>query len=374
MSAVPLVSVMMPAYNAGRFIARAIRSVLEQTCTDWELVIVDDGSTDDTGAVAAAFRDRRVKRVRQANAGEAAARNTALSHVRGKWLAFLDADDAYLPHHIETAVRFLERHPGCDAVYTDGYYCDAGDTRLEKLSARRIAPVQGRIYEHLVRTSSVFGPPLCVVLRRDLVERRRLRFDPEIVIGPDWDFFVRFSECAEFGCETSATCLYRVHGDSITVRAGAGRRSADLARCRTKAIRMESFRSCSVETRSFVFYDLLIHLLADSPQRQAEVLRWPQFEELPRRERARLLRLVAASMLRSGRVAPEVAGWLDLSRTLHRADVKGALIAFAYRLSPRLCGALLRAKDVLLRGPDGLPPRRHAGAVDPAAAGTGAQP
>lgn len=373
MSAAPLVSVMMPAYNAGRFIGRAIESVLAQTCADWELVIVDDGSTDDTAAIAAAFGDARITLMRQANAGEAAARNTALSRARGTWLAFLDADDAYLPHHLETALGYLERHPGCDAVYTDGYYCDARDTRLEKLSTRRIPPVEGRIYEHLVRTSSVFGPPLCVVVRRDLVERRRLRFDPEIVIGPDWDFFVRYSDGAEFGCEQSATCLYRVHGDSITVRAGDRRRRADLARCRTKAIRMESFRRCSAETRSFVFYDLLIDLFADSPERQAEVIRWPQFEELPAREQARLLRLMAAGLLRRGRRAPEIPGWLERSRALDRADVKGALLAAAHGLSPRLCGALLRAKDLLLRGPGAALPWKNAGSAKHAAATMPAQ-
>lgn len=364
----PLVSIMMPAYNAGRFIARAVESVRAQTCADWELVIVDDGSTDDTAGIAATFRDPRVMLVRQANAGEAAARNTALSLVRGKWLAFLDADDAYLPCHLETAVDFLENRPGCDGVYTDGYYCDAHDTRLEKLSARRIPPVEGRIYEHLVRTSSVFGPPLCVVLRRDGVERRRLRFDPEIVIGPDWDFFVRYSEDAEFGCEKSATCLYRVHGNSITVRAGAQRRLADLARCRTKAIRMESFRRCSVPTRSFVFYELLIELLADSPEKQAEVVRWPQFEELPERDQARLLRLTAASQLRRGRLAPEIAGWLARSRALHHADLKGTLLSLAYGLSPRLCSKLLHAKDLLLRGPGTAQAWMHADPTGPAAA------
>lgn len=373
MASAPLVSIMMPAYNAGPFIARAIESVLAQTCADWELVIVDDGSTDETAAIAAAFRDPRVTLVRQANAGEAAARNTALSLMRGRLLAFLDADDAYLPGHIETAVRYLEHYPRCDAVYTDGYYCDDRDTRMEKLSARRIPPVEGRIFEHLVRTSSVFGPPLCVVLRRDLVERHRLRFDPEIIIGPDWDFFVRYSDLAEFGCERSATCLYRVHGNSITVRAGAERGRADLARCRTKAIRMESFRRCSVPTRRFVFYDLLINLLADSPERQAEVVHWPQFEELPRREQAGLLRLMAAGLLRRGRFAPELIGWLERSRALDHADIKGALLSAAYGLSPRLCAALLRAKDVLLGCPGSAPERAHPRADGPAPLSTPAQ-
>jgi glycosyltransferase involved in cell wall biosynthesis len=93
----PLVSIMMPAYNAEAFIAQAIESVLAQTMTDWELIIVDDGSTDGTPAVTDRYQDPGIRVLRQPNGGESIARNTALQHMRGSLVAFLDADDVFLP-------------------------------------------------------------------------------------------------------------------------------------------------------------------------------------------------------------------------------------------------------------------------------------
>jgi glycosyltransferase involved in cell wall biosynthesis len=343
----PLVSVMMPAYNAGPFIARAIQSLLAQTYTRWELLVVNDGSNDSTGAVAGQFGDPRVRLIEQQNSGEAAARNKALALARGELLAFLDADDLFLPDHLESAVQYLKLHPMYDAVYSDGFYCDQADTKLQRLSEHRIPPVQGRIYEYLVRTSSVFGPPICVVLRRDIIVRNSLSFDPLIVIGPDWDFFIRYSDHAEFGYRAEATCLYRVHQTNVTLRTDSGKRFRDLARCRTKAIRMDSFAACSVETREFVFYDLLINLLGGLPERQAEVVAWPQFRALPAAHQARLLRLAAVDAMRHGVRSTPVDDWLCRSRSLNPADFKGALISVAYRLSPDLSATLIRAKYAL---------------------------
>ena len=95
------VSVMMPAFNAERFIGRAIGSLRAQTFTDWELIVVDDGSTDATGAIARSAGDPRIRVIRQDNRGEAAARNVALAASTGEYVAFLDADDAFLADHLD---------------------------------------------------------------------------------------------------------------------------------------------------------------------------------------------------------------------------------------------------------------------------------
>src|SRR5512145_295142 len=98
---------MMPAYNAEVYIRQSIDSVLAQTYPNWELVIVDDGSTDRTGEIASEYGDPRIRVFRQENGGEAAARNTALKNIQGEFLAFLDADDLYLPDHLEVSVEYL---------------------------------------------------------------------------------------------------------------------------------------------------------------------------------------------------------------------------------------------------------------------------
>ncbi len=95
-----LVSVMMPAYNAERYIRPAMESLLAQTYSRWELIVVNDGSKDATAAIARSFDDPRIRVIDQPNGGEASARNTALRTMRGEFVAFLDADDAYLPEHL----------------------------------------------------------------------------------------------------------------------------------------------------------------------------------------------------------------------------------------------------------------------------------
>lgn len=110
------VSVMMPAHNAEAFIGQAIESVLAQSYLHWELVIVEDGSSDRTAEIFLEYADPRIRVVRQENGGEASARNTALKNVQGEFLAFLDADDLYLPNHLEVAVEYLLSHPKADGV------------------------------------------------------------------------------------------------------------------------------------------------------------------------------------------------------------------------------------------------------------------
>jgi len=114
----PTVSVIVPAYNAGPFLREALESVVAQSRPLLEVIVVNDGSTDDTGAVAdAVARDHAVVRViHQENGGPSVARNTAIEVAKGEFLAFLDADDAMLPDRIEYQVGYLLAHPGADIV------------------------------------------------------------------------------------------------------------------------------------------------------------------------------------------------------------------------------------------------------------------
>lgn len=112
----PLVSVIMPAYNARPYIAEAMQSVLSQDYPNIELIVVDDGSVDGSAECAKMFGDR-VKVIRQANAGVAAARNKGLDEAKGELIAFLDADDVWLPGKISAQVEYLRQHPETAVVY-----------------------------------------------------------------------------------------------------------------------------------------------------------------------------------------------------------------------------------------------------------------
>jgi glycosyltransferase involved in cell wall biosynthesis len=335
------ISVIMPAYDAQQYVAQAIESVLGQSYPQWELIIVDDGSRDNTPDILARYTDPRISIFHQANGGESSARNTALMHAQGEYVAFLDADDVYLPQHLDVAAGYLQTHPDRGGVYTDGYYCDPNGLQLKALSSRRRGPFEGDIFEQMVRASDVFGAPVCVVLRSDVVRRNGLEFDPGIVIGPDWDFLTRYSAVASFGYVEQCTCLYRVHQTNITVRTNVQQRAFSLARCREKAIKLDRFQTCSVETRSYVFYDLLVNLLTGCAERQAAITQWPEFRQLPGKRQAQLYRRMASKALLRDQDGRDVGEWLRLSRTLNPADPRGTLLGLLYRLSPSLCKRLL---------------------------------
>lgn len=105
-----LVSIVMPSYNTGRFIAESIRSVIAQTYQQWELIIVDDCSTDDTDAVVKSFHDERIRFYKnEKNSGAAVSRNKALREAKGRWIAFLDSDDLWLPEKLEKQIDFMNK-------------------------------------------------------------------------------------------------------------------------------------------------------------------------------------------------------------------------------------------------------------------------
>lgn len=114
-----LVSIIMPSYNTAAYIADSIRSVQAQTYENWELIIVDDCSTDDTDAVVASFSDNRIRYLKNpVNSGAAVSRNYALREAKGKWIAFLDSDDLWEPEKLEKQIRFMREH-GYTFSYTN---------------------------------------------------------------------------------------------------------------------------------------------------------------------------------------------------------------------------------------------------------------
>jgi glycosyltransferase involved in cell wall biosynthesis len=351
-----LVSVMMPAYNAEAFVGQAIESVLAQSNPNWELVIVDDGSSDRTAEVASGYADPRIRLVRQENGGEASARNTALKHMQGEFLAFLDADDLYLPNHLAVTVEYLSSHPKTDGVYTDGYYIDQTGRQLQTLSSRRRGPFEGNLFEEVVYGADVFGPPACVVLRTNLIASHGLRFDENIVIGPDWDFFMKYADVGNFGYLDQITCLYRLHTTNISVRTGLKKRALELAKCRVNAIKTRNFGNCSVRVRAGVFYDLLINLLIDFPEWQTEITHWQEFMDLPKQEQVRLLRLMASMTIVHGQDQSQVGKWLERARQVHPSDWRAGVLWLLFRIHPKLLSAALKIKEYREVDPRTIPP------------------
>src|SRR5437868_5626981 len=113
------ISVIIPAYNAAATIIQTLESVLSQTSPRWEIIIIDDGSTDDTVAIAHNYikKDKRIRFFSQKNQGVSVARNTGIGHANFEWLLFLDADDWISPYYVEKTTNLITPHPDFDAVH-----------------------------------------------------------------------------------------------------------------------------------------------------------------------------------------------------------------------------------------------------------------
>ena len=146
-----LVSVITPSYNTARFLRETIGCVLSQTYENWEMLIVDDGSTDDTDDVVASFSDPRIRYFKnERNSGAAGSRNRALREARGKWIAFLDSDDLWTPDKLEKQIRFMEEN-GFHFSYTQ--YCEMDEhgnrTGVLWTGPRRIGRIGMRTFNYM---------------------------------------------------------------------------------------------------------------------------------------------------------------------------------------------------------------------------------
>ncbi len=185
-----LVTVVIPCYNQAHFLGEAVESVLAQTHPHLEIVVVDDGSTDDTSGVAARYPGVRL--VRQENRGLSAARNSGLARGRGEYVVFLDADDRLLPEALEVGVRELEAHPECAFAFSE--WVEIDEHGVEILQAPTTFP-EGVISQleaarWFIRHNTIVPP--AIVLRRAACEAVGPFFDPKWQYF-DWELWVRLA-------------------------------------------------------------------------------------------------------------------------------------------------------------------------------------
>lgn len=219
----PLVSIIIPTYNYGGMIGETLNRLGHQTLADWECIVVDDGSTDDTREVVArvAEREPSIYYAWQANQRQAVAKNTGISKSRGKYLQFLDADDFIESRKLERQVAYLEAHREVDIVYGSVRYFrpDNPNERLHSMGGRNLPwmpQVSGgrEVLEALVRHNiMVINSPL---VRREVVEKVG-SFDATLPPAEDWDYWLR---CAQAGARfhfsdmQDTRALVRMHSKS----------------------------------------------------------------------------------------------------------------------------------------------------------------
>jgi len=230
----PLVSVIIPTYNSGRFIEDALASVFAQTYRHFEVIVVDDGSTDDTRERIQAFTSQVVY-IYQPNQGPAAARNAGFQQCRGDFLVFLDADDVWLSQCLERQVEAFARDPGLGVVYTWWGHIDETGDPLPRI---RRPTCRGYVFEQLLL--GCFTVPSVSMIARECLDGVGL-FDPDLRYADDWDLFLRIAAAEhrfEYIPEVLSRC--RVH-------------SSNLSRPRDSHKRLEIFEfSCRVLDRALL--------------------------------------------------------------------------------------------------------------------------
>jgi glycosyltransferase involved in cell wall biosynthesis len=223
--ALPRVSAVVPVYNGAAFLERALRSLLTQTLADIEVIVVDDGSTDETPAIIAglAARDRRVRPLRQEHAGEAAAANRATAEARADLIARLDADDMAVPDRLERQVAWLEANPSVAAV---GGWLVSIDRHDRKLRLHTYPA--GSVREIMSRGPAIAHPT--AVMRKSVLAAiggYRYQFN----VAEDYDMWLRMAEKADIANLPEVLAYYRLHPGQTTARfRGRQARLAELAR------------------------------------------------------------------------------------------------------------------------------------------------
>jgi glycosyltransferase involved in cell wall biosynthesis len=204
----PLVSVVIPTFNYGHFVVDAVESALAQTYRPVEVIVVDDGSTDDTGARLEPYRDR-ITFVFQPNQGLSAARNAGIRAARGPVIALLDADDQFHPRKLELQMAYLRAHPEVGGVATDGF----GDPALKWPAVAEPVPAVPETLERVVAPAR-FGPS-SVLVRRECFDAVGL-FDTALRSVEDKEMWIRLAARYPVARLAAPLCWYRAQPGSMS--------------------------------------------------------------------------------------------------------------------------------------------------------------
>lgn len=229
----PTVSIIMPAYNAQAYIGVAIQSVLDQDFQDWELLVIDDGSTDNTRAEIDRYRDSRIHVTQSGHLGSPAkVRNLGLKIARGRYVTFLDADDLYLPGALSKRVAVLETNPHLTAVYGFPQTINAAGQRIPQSveltptpeGGWLLPPGYGHTWEHVVL--SRISCLLSALMMPRAVQQTVGLFNEDVFAVEDFEFYMRLFLHNMEGviCIPDYIYQYRIHAEGITKDASHVRR------------------------------------------------------------------------------------------------------------------------------------------------------
>lgn len=300
----PRVSVLMAAFNAERTLVEAVDSILKQTFADFEFIVVDDGSTDATGAILDTYQDARLRIIRQAtNQGLVAALNSGLEQARGHYVARMDADDISLPERLRRQVEWLDRHPEVAVLATNAIRLDGAGCPIEVMSTPFRSPeVVGRR----------LAAGLCPLIHSSVMARRQILqslggYRAQFRHAEDFDLWLRVLQSSQVYVLPEVLHLYRSNTDGIrftrVVEAvHSGRYAYDCYRRRThgqpERLRGEFLAATNLTpVEAGRFWSLALEAMLVGDAGEAIDLCAEVIARSPRQRRARILRWALASPL-----------------------------------------------------------------------------
>jgi len=212
-----MVSIIMPAFNASKYIEESIVSAQNQTYTDWELIVVDDGSTDNTAKIVHSLKasDPRINYIYQSNKRLGAARNTGLRFAKGKFIAFLDSDDLWMPEKLEKQLSVFNNH-NVDLVYTNGYKLMETTQTVENYPTKSGTYTGTQMYQMQYIGNHI--PVLSVLMKREWINKIGLHDENIHIFGcEDYDYWIRMAKNgANFYGMDEYLFKYRVHPQAMS--------------------------------------------------------------------------------------------------------------------------------------------------------------
>jgi len=225
---IPKVSVVIPTYNCAQYIAEAIESVLNQTYKDFEIIVIDDGSTDNTQEIIKPYLNK-IKYIYQQNSGPSAARNRGIKEANGEYIAFLDADDIWLPQKLELQIKFMETYFNIGLTFTDmSFFSDKkGIIKnsflknmkiFNKLCVQSLSSYEKKFSEKIFNAliEENFIPTPSVIVKKQCFNKVGL-FDETLFVVEDRDMWLRISLFYDVGFINKPLVLRRFHKKNISV-------------------------------------------------------------------------------------------------------------------------------------------------------------
>jgi glycosyltransferase involved in cell wall biosynthesis len=212
----PKISVVIPAYNAEKTILETIQSVQQQTFNDFELIVINDGSKDETIKKLNTIKDERLKIFSYENGGLPTARNRGISHATGEFISFIDADDLWTPDKLELQLAALEKHPETGVAYSWTICMIETEKSVSFVKSASIF-FEGNVYNKLLLENFI-GSGSNILVRRQAIESTG-EFEPTLKSCEDWDFYLRLATSWPFVVIPKNQIIYRKAPGSMTSKA-----------------------------------------------------------------------------------------------------------------------------------------------------------